>query len=212
MHRTIEAPTAQHDGGETHPAFALASVSRGSYSGEGVVLFQSEVRHPRAVTLSISRAVRYRDLGSDWLRPTEGLIEITMTESQWASLCASDSGRGIPVTLDRYEGDLVPGLELAPRLELQATEAIESAKKGLERVQAAMAALEEKNTVANRKALRTAIDHLPKSIEFATKQLERHVESVKDQVKADLEAEALRVAQLSREAIISEYKQNELGA
>lgn len=209
MARNIAPVTLNERGEETHPSFAVAHITRGSYGGRngGKVLFQSEVAHQHAVTLTVARATRERHLNQDWVYPGKDLIEITMTEAQWASLCASDNGRNVPVTLDWLQGEgMVPGFELEPRLAVTAAEAVDSAREAMKKIEAAMAALEEKNTVANRKALRHAIDGLPKSVEFATKQLHEHVEKVKEQTKVELEAEALRAAQRSREAIIAEHK------
>lgn len=99
---------------ETHPCFGMANFSRVSSSGTD--LFGSVVQGKRGyVTLTISRVERHHDFSRDRLFGLETLIEVGMTESQFAELITNwNTGEGVPVTLmttREGEANWVPGLE-----------------------------------------------------------------------------------------------------
>lgn len=90
----------------THPAFALVRASRVSGS---TALFQSDFVHNHYVTLTIIRANMYRDLSNDWVHDRGDLIEINMSEAQWATFVSSlNVGAGTPCTLREYNGEIIP--------------------------------------------------------------------------------------------------------
>lgn len=93
---------------ETHPSFACLRLGRSS--GQ-FVLFDSPVRHGSAITLSIHRVERIRHLHETRIYPREELIEITMSEQQFAQAITSGGMHsGMPCTLTRFARELVPGL------------------------------------------------------------------------------------------------------
>lgn len=101
---------------ETHPAFGTAIVARSH--GTSHPLFQSDVQHSESITLSIRRAERVRDLNTDWVFPTDELVEIEMSLSQWGALVSSIGiGSGVPVTIRSTESDrMVADLPYQPRI------------------------------------------------------------------------------------------------
>jgi len=92
---------------ETHPAYALIGISRWTRGGAteksgAYRLFGSSVNNYSGISLEISRAEVVHDLGSDHYSEQECLIEVEMSEAQFASLITTmNSGPGVPCTL-RY--------------------------------------------------------------------------------------------------------------
>ena len=70
----------------THPAYAQVSISHVSGSSD---LYGSDFTHQNYVTLSISRSELHRDLNRDWYFEREELIEIALSEAQYATMVAA---------------------------------------------------------------------------------------------------------------------------
>lgn len=87
-----------------HPSYGVINSSRVS-SSKSSYLFGSGLKTNHTITLKITPAVLHRELNHDWIH-SRGLplIEIEMTENQWAQfLSSSNVGEGTPVTI-RYVG------------------------------------------------------------------------------------------------------------
>jgi len=91
---------------ERSPAFGLVSISR--VQGQRR-LFDSPFEHQHFVTLSIKRAHRTRtDLHSNYIGEDEELIEVAMSEVQFASMVTSlNMGVGTPCTIAHWQGKTV---------------------------------------------------------------------------------------------------------
>ena len=188
---------------ETHPAFALAAVTRAQ--GTPRTLFQSEIQHSHTVTLSIRRAERARQLNRDWLFPRQELIEIEMSEAQWGALVSSVGiGSGVPVTLRATESDpIVPGLSFEPRLETSVDEARAAVGKLLKEARESLAALVEAvETRAGSRAFKDALSrhqavlrNAEANAAFAVKSLNEATENVLAQARSDFETQVLASAQ-----------------
>lgn len=87
---------------ENHPAFAQIVAHRVS-STPGAVLFDSELQHGHYVTIQISEATRRRGLNRDWIYGGKRIIEVAMSEAQWASFVSSMNTSGVPCTLEWRE-------------------------------------------------------------------------------------------------------------
>lgn len=116
--RAIQDPEAQpsrmpgNDGGTryTHPAYGSIVANRTSGSA---VLFGSDFEHQHFVTIVVRRSELERSLSNDWHFPKEELIEVRLTEAQWATFVSSmNVGSGVPCTLTRVNGQSVPGFPL----------------------------------------------------------------------------------------------------
>lgn len=184
-------PTTNAYGDEVHPAYGMISVHR--VTGGSGVLFDSDILHNETVVLTVKRASRKRDLNRDWLHASgklaDELCEIQMSMAQWASLVSSFNTTGVACTIrsTMNEHD-VPGLEFAPRLAVSAAEVAGAAKRALEAVDAAFAAVEEKPTKANVRTLKFALANLPANLKFAADSLTEHTENVVQKARADIEA------------------------
>lgn len=194
--------TVNDRGDETHPAFGFIQASRvTSYPGQ--VLFDSDIKHTNTVMVRIGKMSRKRDHTHDWLHPNQELIEVELSEAQWASFVSSMNTQGVPCTIRRTEDDLnVPGIEYSPRLKLSHREAQVAARTAFADIEQAMAeyeALDSKAPVKERRAalatLRAKINNAAPNVEFASKMLIEHTENVVQRARADIEAMASQHAQ-----------------
>ena len=187
----IEPPTEDEYGAQVHPAYGMIGASRVSHSPPGKVLFQSDVRHQHYVVLRIDRASRARQGGRDWVySPGFGdIVEVSMSEAQWASFVSSMNTAGVPCTIEKTEaGGEMAGLEFDQRLELSVRETERSAHAAFAEIQEAFKVAQEKPTKANMRTLQARIENAPKNVEFAAKQLTKHAEDVVQHARADVEA------------------------
>lgn len=82
----------------SHPAYGMVSYFR----SQGMTnLVGSEINHQNYVTLKIHSATKYRNLANDRFHSEKQIIEIAMSEQQWASFIASPNTSGVPCTLTR---------------------------------------------------------------------------------------------------------------
>jgi hypothetical protein len=203
MTQREDAPTSTNKyGDEIHPAFGMISAGRMS-STPGAVLFQSDIRHGNTVRITISRATRKRDLNHDWVHPGQELIEVEMSEAQWASFVSSMNTTGVPCTLRRTEEEVfVPGLEYAPRLAESMREVKQAAAKAFGAIREARDAYEqalaEKAPAKERneklRALHYAIENSGPNLTFAAKTLVEHTENTVQKARADIEAMVMQEA------------------
>jgi hypothetical protein len=202
MPRDIIPISQNKYGDDVHPAFGQIRVNRIS-STPGSVLFDSDIRHGHSVIIEISTASRKRDLNRDWIHGGRELMEVEMSEAQWASFVSSMGSSGVPCTLRATEQvHMVPGLEYDPRLAHSMKEVKEAADKTFGRIQAAMAAFDALDSKATAKEKREAIDKIRSetrsaeaNISFVAKSLTEHAENVVQRSRADIEAMAYHAAQ-----------------
>jgi hypothetical protein len=210
MPKQYEDYTTDADGDEHHPAFGLVSLHRIS-ANPGAVLFQSDVRHPEYMRVTVTEATRKRDLRHDWVHPGRMICEISVSMAQFASFVASTGqGSGVPCTIEwtgtgtQEPGDR-PGLLPAPRLSLTHDEVRAAADKAFAAIKRAESAywdaVDSKPPVsaAERKrlrgALQAAIANAAPNVEFAAKSLDAHAEAVVEKSRADIETMVIRMAE-----------------
>lgn len=183
-----EKPIPNEHGDEAHPAWGLIGASRVS-SGHGTALFDSDIIHHHYVVVRLRRATRKRNLGHDWKHGDEHIVEIAMSEAQWASFVSTmNVGDGVPCTIERIGAEDIPGVEYEPRLAVSMDEVDNAAHKSMEEIQAAFDAYEEHKTKTNRDKLKYAIKNAPANMGYAAKTLSEHGENVVQRARADIEA------------------------
>lgn len=196
MVRNIVEPETDERGVEKHPAFCMISASRIT-SNPGAVLFQSDIRHQNTVRVRIARADRRRDLHHDWVHDGQQLIEVEMSEAQWASFVSSMNTSGVPATLRSTDTEWdIPDLPYAPRLAESMAEVRGKAGKLFEQVKDALdeyeTVLDNKAGVKERRAalnkLHYTIHNSESNVSFAAKSLSEHAENVVQKARADIEA------------------------
>jgi hypothetical protein len=199
MNTWVRTPSTTNErGDEIHPAFGRIHASRVSYGGGGhggAVLFDSDLIHHHTVRVTIERATRNRDLSHDYIHGGKELIEVEMSEAQWASFVSSMNTSGVPCTLLHTSGDRFPGLEYHPRMAESMAEVHGSAAKVFAEAKAAMDAYDALDPKAPAKQRREALNHLRSTLRnsepnvaFVARSLTEHVENVVQRARADIEA------------------------
>ena len=190
LHGSKTDTLGQH---ETHPAYGQISVSR--VSG-GAFLYGSDFEHQHYVTLSISESKLNRSLSRDWPFSGKEIIQVAMTEAQWATFVSSfNQGGGVQCTLQRREGvGMVPGIPEPKRADKYREEFAEDMQSIVDDLKKLMADLEAGTTglskkkaeelmASTRRALRTAESSAP----FVNEQFEEHMETVIERSKVEVE-------------------------
>jgi hypothetical protein len=194
------APTPNEHGFEEHPAWGSIDASRGTVGGAGggAILFDSDVKHNHTIRVRIHYMERKRDLKHDWLHPRKEIIEVEMSEAQWASFVSSPNTGGVPCTIRWKENEgHIPGILDTPRLAESMAEVRGAAEEAFGSIKDAMDALEALPPNAGVKARREAMSRLhhaianaPKNVEWTGKVLTEHVENVVQRARADIEVMA----------------------
>ena len=93
---------------KSHPSFAVIQVSRRN-SSRAMPLFGASVGHSNTITITIHRAdeIRSTDLSYDNYFAKEQLIEVEMTQTQFAEMITSmNYGSGVPVTIRQFGSEI----------------------------------------------------------------------------------------------------------
>lgn len=105
---------------EQHESYGLLQISR-TTCHPPANLFGSSISHSSLIILRIKRAEKSRDLSRDWYFGREMLIEIEMSNTQFAEAITSmNMGSGVPVTLTYVDKQrMEPCPEIHKRQEIE---------------------------------------------------------------------------------------------
>lgn len=205
---------------ESHPSFGLISVSHYTYT-PAQNFFGSSIRHHAGVSLTISRAIKQRSLSNTWYNDKDEIIEVNMTQAQWAELLSSfNRGPGVPCTLNRVNRKAVSGYEdigVPPCPETNERQEIEAEfkremvniTKGMADLIAKAETLQAKPNInkADRKEFLNIAETLQRKIDsclpFIQGQFNEAMDGVVVHAKADIEA---FTGQLLRQAGLDAFK------
>lgn len=191
-----------------HPAYAVVSLVRGQSTGTR--LFGSDLVHHHTLSLTVHTAKEVRQHGSEHRFAQESLIEVEMSEAQFARLVASVGiGSGVPCTLRRtLTGGYVEVPGIAKSMTSKAMESTQDMEKALAKALSdiqgkleALSALAEGQGVPSKRALREGlkdalrvVEHLPGNLGFAHKQFHESVERTVEEGKTEIESFVQHVA------------------
>lgn len=182
---------------ERHESYGVVQVSR--VSGHAA-LFGSPFRHMHYMKLSIGRSSRQRNLGRDWhFGSIRGeLIEINMSEAQWARMVSSAGlGGGTPCTLNYVGGQKQQECPEQQEVERFHADIDKSTEKALEFMTDAIAKLkaladDKSPTKEKRKAALDAVESAQKkltdSAPWVAKQLRERMDTIVQEGKTEIEA------------------------
>lgn len=89
---------------ETHESYGILGFARAT-SGTAVPLFGSSIKHRDTIIMRVSDAALFRELNNDHIMPGGRIIEVEMSQSQFAEAITSmNHGSGVPVTLRYVKG------------------------------------------------------------------------------------------------------------
>ncbi|QCG93986.1 hypothetical protein E6C67_08540 [Azospirillum sp. TSA2s] len=177
----------------THPAYGQIRASRVSGHAN---LYDSDFNHQHYITITIARSQLHRSLSRDWHFGRDELIEVSLSEAQWASFVSSmNVGSGVPCTITRHDGKMIPRL---PSPENPAHKFKAEIGKAMQDVQGALSKLASdldgplsKTKVAE---LRRQIDMLSGRLTgqtgFVADQFDEHVEQTVERAKTEINAYA----------------------
>lgn len=197
IEQPVETPEPAPMGGSkiTHPAFATIQAHRVSGTTS---LFQSDFLHHHYVSVSISHAEKNRHLSNDWVYGRKTIIEINMSEAQWAAFVSSvNCGSGTPCTLSRHNGESVPRLPdptpAEERFKAEVGGAAKEAINGLDVLHDAIeaAGLSKKRTDELLGKLRMARSKLECTMPFIANQFSEHCETTVEKAKTEINAYAV---------------------
>lgn len=175
----------------THPAFAQISASRVNGRSN---LYGSDFTHNGFISIAIKKSELHRSLSNDWYFDREQLIEIALSEAQWASLVSSlNIGSGVPCTLEwmKDEGRIpqLPdpesradqfGMEFQKDFE-EALESLDTLARDLE-----SSGLSKKKIAEMTAQVRRAKAQISSSAPFVVKQFGEHMEAGVEKAKAEV--------------------------
>ena len=175
----------------THPAFGQISASR--VNGR-TNLFGSDFTHDGFITITIKASELNRDLSRDWHFEREQLIQVALSEAQWATFVSSlNNGSGVPCTLEWLTGK--GRLPMLPDPKSRADQFSKEFQKDFDE---ALTALDELETALLASGLskkkiddlvsraRTAKNKINSSAPFVVDQFGEHMESQTERAKVEI--------------------------
>jgi hypothetical protein len=197
MSRTIEEPVVtkeQSSCGETttttHPAFGQIGASR--VSGR-TTLYGSDFQHNAFMTIRISRSELRRDLNRDWHFSREKIIEVALSEAQWATFVSSPNvGSGVPCTIQALHMRTVPGIpEPQSRVDQFSDETKAALAECLVKLDSALAevgslGLSKVKAARVTEHLQRVRRNLSSTIPFVAKQFSEHMEETVEKAKVEI--------------------------
>lgn len=178
----------------THPSFAQISASH--VSG-GAYLYGSDFQHQHYVVIRICRSELNRHLSTDWPFAREELIEVALSESQWASFVSSmNRGQGVQCTIQHINHKQVPQIP-APRSTIKdfKIEGSEAARQVMREVQEVMEEISASKLSQKQKdQLLHKLGHIKdasrSSLRFVLEQFGEHMEDTVNKAKTEISAYA----------------------
>ena len=187
---TAEGPGRMDEKVTTHPAFAQISASRVSGS---VNLYASDFEHNAFMTIRIFVSELHRNLNRDWHFGRDRIIEVALSEAQWATFVSSPNiGDGVPCTLQYHNGESIPGLPSPEsRTDQFSGEMQEKLEKTIGKVKQAINQIDEigipKGKAASLKGtFQSLLTELQSNLPFVAKQFEEHMEGTVEKAKQEV--------------------------
>ena len=180
---------------ERHPAYAQIGASR--VSG-GAYLYGSDFRHQHYITIQIHDSELHRQLSGDRAHSNRRLIEIAMSEAQWATFVSSlNQGGGVQCTLEfTPEAGLVPPIAQPKDRKLQFSREMGERFDMVKQALKALAALVDGSPLSGKKKealkgqLRIAEMNLEPNMEFVAERFDEHMERTVEKAKSEVNAYA----------------------
>lgn len=186
----VKLPRDDHGEAFTHPAFGQIGAHRIS----GVRrLYGSDFEHNGFIRIAISTSQLNRNLSRDWYHPRKTLIEVDLSEAQWAHfVSAMNMGAGTPCTIDFIgkEGQM-PYLPPVDRKKQFAGEHIERLDDALKSINEARKLLDTLGIPKGkadqvRSKLNSAEQQLSLNLGFVAESFGEHMETTVEAAKAEV--------------------------
>lgn len=170
----------------THPAYGQIGVNR----VQGLsVLYGSDFLHHNYMVIRVYTSELHRSLSSDWTHEREPIVEVALSEAQWATFVSSPNvGRGTQCTIESIGREQMPRLpDPTSRAEQYSGEIKETLADALRALDGAIKEAEAGKVKASiREALTRARQELASNIPFVAGRFEEHTEEVVEKAKAEI--------------------------
>lgn len=184
---TTEQPkvTVRPDGETvtTHPAFAQIVAAR--TSGGHQTLYGSDFVHNDFICIRICASELRRSLNRDWSFGRRDIIEVRLSEAQWATFVSSPNiGSGVPCTLSVRDGQYVPTIPApTPRSDQFTKEMKASLGEVITKLDDLIGGAK---TAAQKKEMQLLRQQIVSNLPFVADQFGRHVETTMEHAKAEI--------------------------
>lgn len=180
----------------SHPAFAVATVNRVTSGGKGTRLHGSDFGHGVFVRLEIHQSVEDRHLMKTWRHQRDHVVTVDMSEVQWGQLVSAfGQGGGVPVTMSRREGRMMPDIIGSNDAKKLVNEVRGAADDAVAEIRGAVAALRQAVDAGKiggiKQALRDTeikLQNLPANMAFAGDATVRFMETMVGKAMAEIDA------------------------
>lgn len=179
-----------------HPAFGMIRASRVSGNAS---LFGSDFVHHNYVTITICKAKTRRELSTDWDFAGDELIEVNLSEAQWATFVSSmNVGSGVTCTIDHILGEYLPFLPQPEQSNQQFKDEMQQQMADMQKELQSMASTLE-GAISKTKAteLKTRMERLSSrltgNLGFVAKQFDEHMERITEKAKIEINAHAINL-------------------
>lgn len=175
----------------THPAYAQIGARRVSGHAN---LYDSDFSHQNFITISIYRSEKHRGLNRDWHFGREEIIEVMLSEAQWATFVSSPNvGSGVPCTLNHLAGESIPSLPDAPDtrslFKVEMKEMVAELQNDLSNIAKELdGPLGKKKVEDIRKSLELLSGRLTGSTGFVADSFDEHIEHTVEKAKIEVNA------------------------
>lgn len=196
MTRAIQAPTvtptpdhAVAESVETHPSYGQIEAFR--VTSTGTYLYGSDFTHHGFMMLRISRSENHRGLSHDYHHARDQVIEVALSEAQWATFVSTpNAGQGVPCTIQYEQGTgHTPGLpEPVQRRAQFGGEMNQTLKDALGKLAALRERIEAgKAGKESLKMLDLAVQEIEANMPFVSESFDRHMEQTTEKAKIEVE-------------------------
>lgn len=190
-----------YDSREDHPAFGQISANR--TTGSHTYLYGSDFEHRNTIRITINESCMLRGLSNDHAFEGKQLMEVELSEAQWATFVSSlNCGQGVQCTLRARETDYQIADLPPPKDQLHTFR--EEAKETVKDAMGHLDSLVEKVKlmglpVGKLKTIMTAVGLAKQEIElnlpFVAKQFSEHMETTVERAKVEVNAYAIGAIQ-----------------
>lgn len=185
-----------------HPSYGLIQFSR--VNGGKPNFFGSEIQPDSYICLTIAQAEEEKDLGKSWYFPRKRIIEVQMTNTQFAELITSlNMGSGVPCTITQLNGQ---GVEQETsreykvnfhkrRMKENSDAFIKDIKNRLEELDQICSKLAKKDQEEVKKISSFVSMQMDQNFPWYIKQFYEEMENIAQDIKSNMEADIIHKIQ-----------------
>lgn len=176
----------------THPAYAQVAIHHVQGSA---YLYGSDFEHHNYVTLTIKGSEMHRDLARDWHFEKEVIVEIAMSEAQFATMISAPNRSGVPCTLQYKGNEMISGLPRRDSTKLYNAEierkldsTVAALKKQRDEIKDAVIKLPKKVQEQILGPIEKAISEIAHNTPFVMQSFDEHMEESIEKAKVEVNA------------------------